>query len=636
MPAWLRSLVSKPALLARVLISLLILGEVAIVVLGPDAKAARHALAEAKTGNDVVSRWEPDADIGIHTAALLNIGLLVVLAATAGWWTRPFETSLDEDDLPRRSRGTWWQKLAAPAVVLLFATLYGASSFATKSLWWDEMWAVKQCSLGTWKPDKKNPGELKFQPTTWKKCAFYYQKPTNHAPMSVLQKTCLSLWQKVAHKKPFEFNELVIRAPALIASGIAMVLLLRLCGLAGGLPVMAFLLYLHPMHLHYGVDARAYALIVPLCLSAILAERRIIFRKGRTLWPWIWLALNQAAWIWTYPNAVLDVLVLFIVLGVYLWRGQNSPKDRVTAMLRLLVCHVFAAALWLQLFLPNLIQALHWAGKEDQGHQLNAGIFQDTLAQLAFGMNWGGFGNAVEAQGLTSLVQAGGSPLIAGLLLTIFFGLSFCGLAWALRHAPKTGWLLAAPIVSAVLYAAIGSVFGIYFYPRFVITTVPVLIVGLSLAGHVFSDWSQKRRLISYAILALYLVPTMHQRSLIMTRPHSAGRDAAQYVNEWIATHPGSPEPLVMCYGLGHEVMSVYYPKILPASKAEDIAALEQKARAEHRALLVIQGYTLFNRTIAPDGMKLLDDRQQFAELAAWPALDPDFYFRVLEDRQTL
>jgi hypothetical protein len=34
--------------------------------------------------------------------------------------------------------------------------------------------------------------------------------------------------------------------------------------------------------------------------------------------------------------------------------------------------------------------------------------------------------------------------------------------------------------------------------------------------------------------------------------------------------------------------------------------------------------------------MKLLDDRAQFAELAAWPALDPDFYFRVLEDRTTL
>ncbi len=633
MPAWLRSLVSKPALLARVLIGLLILGEAAIVFFGPDARAAKQAIAEAQAANDPVSHWEPDADMGIHVAALLNLGLLVVLALTAGWWTRPFEAPLDEE-APVRATRPWWQKLAAPAFVLLFAALYGASSFATKSLWWDEMWAVKQCSLGTWKPDKKNPDELKFQPTTWKKCAFYYQKPTNHAPMSVLQKAVLTVWQKVTHKKPSEFNELIIRVPALIASGIAMVLLLRLCGLAGGLPIMAILLYLHPMHLHYGVDSRAYALIVPLCLSAILAERKIIFRRGRTVWPWAWLALNQAAWIWAYPNAVLDVLVLFIVLGVFLWRGESSTQDRITAMLRLLVSHIFAAALWLQLFLPNLIQALHWAGKEDQGHQLDANIFQDTLSQLAFGMNWNGFGNSVEAQGLTSLLQVSGSPAVAGLLLAVFFGLALCGLAWALRHAPKTGWLLAAPLISAVLYATIGSVFGIYFYPRFVIATVPVLVVGLSLAGHVFSEWSQKRRLITYAILALYILPTMHQRSLIMSRPHSTARDAAQHVREWIKTHPGTKPPLVMCYGLGREVMSVYYPPVLLASKAEDITALEQKVRSENRPLLVIQGYTLFNRAKAADGMKLLDDRQHFAELAAWPALDPDFYFRVLEDRK--
>ena len=635
MSNWLRTLASKPALLARVLIAVLILGEVAVLVLGPDAKAAKLAIAQAEAAHDAINHWEPDADVGIHTAALLNLGLLVVLALTAGWWTRPFASEPDDDGPPRNPR-PWWRRLVAPALVFLFATLYGASSFAAKSLWWDEMWAVKQCALGTWKPDKKNPDDLKFQPTTWKKCAFYYQKPTNHAPMSVLQKASLTLWQKVAHKKPFEFNELVIRAPALIASGIALVLLLQLCGLARGIPVVAFLLYLHPMHLYYGVDARAYALIVPLCLSAVLAERKIIFAKGRALWPWIWLALSQAAWIWVYPNAVLDVLVLFIVLGVFLWRGESSRPDRITAVLRLLVTHVFAAALWLQLFLPNLMQARHWAGQENQGHQLNAGIFQDTLSQLAFGMNWGGFGDAVESKGLTSLLQVSGSPVVAGMLVVVFFGLALCGLAWALRHTPKTGWLLAAPLISSALYAAIGSVFGIYFYPRFVIATLPVLIVGLSLAPHVFTDWSQKRRVIAYGILALYLVPTMRQRALIMTRPHSSGRDAAQYVQQWITAHPADKAPLVACYGLGREVMSVYYPQVIPAGRATDLRALQQKARAEHRPLLVMQGYTMFNRTQLPDGMKLLDDRAQFAELAAWPALDPDFYFRVLEDRTTL
>lgn len=634
MPA-LPSAFRKPAFAARALLGALVLVEAGAAIFGPSAKAAKEILAHAREGGDLVTHWEPYADIGIHWAAVLNLGLFAVLALTAGWWTRPFDGEVDSD-APGRTARPWWRRLAPVLAVMAFATLYGATSFGTKSLWWDEMWAVKQCSLGTWKPDKKNPEEVKFQPTTWKKCAFYYQKPTNHSSMSVLQKACLTVWQKLAHKKPYEFEEWVIRLPALIASGIAIVLLFRLCGLTGGVPAMAALLYLHPMHLHYGVDARAYTLIVPLCLSAILAERRIIFDRGRHLWPWAWLALNQAVWIWTYPTAVLDVLVLFLVLGVFLWRGEYSLRDRITALLRLVVAHTFAAALWLQLFLPNLIQMLNWAGKEDQGHELSADVFQDTVSQLAFGMNWHSFGSSLEARGLTSMLDMAGSPWAAGALIAMFFALAFTGIAWALRHKPKTGWLIAAPILSSVAYAAVGSLFGIYFYPRFVIAALPALIAGLSLCPTVFSDWAQKRRLIAYALLAVYLLPTMHQRGLIMSRPHSTGRDAVQYVRQWIAGHPSAKEPLVACYGLGREVMSVYYPKVLSANSPGDITALEDKARAEHRPLLMIQGYSIFNRVRSPEGMKLLDDRNRFAELGAWSALDPDFYYRVLEDQTVL
>ena len=630
MIARLRSLASRPAQLARVLLALAIAFELAVLVLGPDSKAAKAAITEAKAAHDATSHWEPYADVGIHAAALANLGLFALLALTAGWWTRPFEVT-EETYSPPHARRPWWKKLTAPALVLLFAVLYGSTSFATKSLWWDEMWAVKQCSLGTWKPDKKNADELKFQPTTWKKCAFYYQKPTNHAPMSVLQKTSLAVWQKVMHKKPSDFNELVIRLPALIASGIALVLLFRLCGLAGGVPVAAMLLYLHPMHLHYGVDARAYALIVPLCISAILAERKVIFTKGRSLGPWVWLALNQAGWIWTYPNAVLDVLVLFIVLAVFLWRGEANHKDRVTAMLRLVAAHVFAAALWLQLFLPNLLQALNWAGQENQGHELSTGVFQDTVSWLAFGMTWSGFGNSVEAQGLTSVIKVAGSPMLGGLMIAVFFGLALLGIFWALRHAPKTGWLLAAPLISSIIYAAVGSAFGIYFYPRFVIAALPVLVVGISLCGNALADYSQKRRSITYVIMALFMIPTMHQRALIMSRPHSTPGDAARFVEQWSANQ--GKTPLVLCYGLGREVMSVYYPKSIPVSTADEVVTARDKAMTDGRSLLVIQGYTLFNRTLLPDGMKLLDDRLQFAERGAWPALDPDFYFRVLEAR---
>ena len=64
----------------------------------------------------------------------------------------------------------------------------------------------------------------------------------------------------------------------------------------------------------------------------------------------------------------------------------------------------------------------------------------------------------------------------------------------------------------------------------------------------------------------------------------------------------------------------------------EDAASLRksiEQAKAEHRALFVIQGYNNFNRQLLPDGFKLLDDKSLFAEAAAFAGIDPEFYFRV-------
>jgi hypothetical protein len=628
MTALLKRLTATPASLARMVLALFIVLELLIVVAGPSAKAAKRELAEAAAKGDSVSHWEPIADLGIHNAALLNLVLLVVLALTTKWWTRPFIGVVDDDPLVRAAMPLWRRWLLPCVYVLGFASVYGMTSFANKSLWWDEMWAVKQCSLGTWKEDKKHGGELTFQPTTWKRCAFYYQKPTNHAPMSLAQKASLTVWHAFTGAAPQDFSELAARMPALLASGLAVFLLMRLCGIAQGTMLGALLLLVHPWHLRYGVEARAYAFIVPLCISGILATRRVIITRGRTVAPWVWLAINQALWIWTYPNAVLDVLVLFLMLGFFLWRGERFRADRITAMRRLIVAHACAAALWLQLFLPNLMQAAKWAGKEEQGHQLNVSILKDTLASLAFGMEWDApSANEPESRALTGLVAEMHSEPAAAIAVVVMLGLSLLGLRWAMKQHPRTGWLLMSPVISSVLYAAIGAVFGIYFYPRFVIALLPIYIVGLSLSGWLFSVWEQVQRRIVLGVMVLFVFITNHQRGVYMALPYSGFKQAADLVKQHDSTKP----PLILCYGLGREVISVYLRDALPAASASDVTAALAKATSEQRELLVIQGYTVFNRERAPDGMKLLDDRKQFEELGAFPGIEPDFFFRVLK-----
>lgn len=623
-----------PAILAQLIIGVVLLLELGIIFYGPDAAEASRELATAMATPGNAPGWETDVDLGINYAAKINLVLLTILALLAGWWTRPFTTRVEADPLYREVPPLWKRVLVPVALVLGFATIYGATSFGAKSLWWDEMWAMKQCVHGTWKPDKKNPDELKFQPTTWKRCAFYYQKPTNHAPMSLAQKTSLKVWRSVTGAPESEFTELAVRAPALLASGIAVLLLMRLVGAAQGIGIGAIMLVLHPWHMRYGVDARAYAFIIPLCISGIAAARKVVFTRGRNAWAWGWLGLNQAVWIWTYPNAVLDVLLLFVVLIVLLWRGEENTRDRLTAMIRLVVTHTFAAALWLQLFLPNLLQALHWAGQEEHGHQLSPQIAKDTVANLTLGMNWAGRAlNSPEGQGLKGAVDQFGSDYAAWGVIGTLLLLSLLGLRWAVKYQPRTGWLLVAPAISALIYISVGYVLDLYFYPRFVIALLPIFVAGLCLCGQAFTVWTQMQRKLVLCIMVLFALVTNYQRGLLMTHPYAGVKQAADSAKDYAAKQPGKPAPLVLCFGLGREVINVYHKDAIQVETPAELNAAAKRSLDERRELLVIQGYSFFNRAKLPEGMAMLDNREQFEELGAWPGIDPDFYFRLLKAR---
>ena len=107
----------------------------------------------------------------------------------------------------------------------------------------------------------------------------------------------------------------------------------------------------------------------------------------------------------------------------------------------------------------------------------------------------------------------------------------------------------------------------------------------------------------------------------------------AQAATGWSKQRPGTPAPLVVCYGLGREVASVYYRDVQPVENAAELSAASRSSRDQGRDLLVLQGYSHFNRAKLADGMAMLDDRAQFDELGVWPGIEPDFLFRLLKAR---
>ena len=263
----------------RILLLALLALEAALLLFGPQARDHLPAIQSALAANGKPEWWD-DAAMGLRYAAWINIGLLILLLVTSKWWTRPFSKSPISNLKSQILNSRWFWPLA----ILAMLTCLGLRlPLASKSLWWDESWVMFQAVHGKWRPDSKQPGQLKFQPHDWKRCAFYYQKPTNHVPMSLAQKASLSVWRKLSGAGRGEFSDLAARTPALIASCAAVLLLallLRSWGWPGAGAAAAFLLALHPWHVRYGVDARAYAFVVPLCIAGMFAVSRIWQSRG--------------------------------------------------------------------------------------------------------------------------------------------------------------------------------------------------------------------------------------------------------------------------------------------------------------------------------------------------------------------
>lgn len=677
---------SRPALrpVLAALLGLLAL-EAAVLIYGPHTGPHLRDIATALAADKRPDWWD-DAALGVHYAALINAGLLVLLLVTSRFWARgkihPVVPA------PAIQSPRWFWPLTIVAILACFALRY---PLASKSLWWDEAWVIQQVSHGKWTPDKKHPGELKFQAHDWKRCAWYYQKPTNHAPMSLLQKASITAWQKLTGAKRERFSDLAARVPALLASCVAvglMACLLRSWGRRGTGVIAACLLAAHPWAVRYGVDARAYALVIPLCLSGMFAITRIVSTRGGQTRCWVWWGLTEFLWLWAFPNAVIDIAALNLVTAWLLWKGADK-RDRSTVLLRLLVTNVFAAMCFVQMFLPELMQARRWVGQEADKHVLDWALVQSTLFQLFLGyeLTWP---KVPEAAGLVSWGSEFPGEAVRGAtygILVLLIPL-LVRLTTTLRPKgafPKPTILLPTLVLSAMSFALLTWVAQSYYYPRFVIALLPVGIIIVVIDFFRVNEPRHSAKLVKavafilgsvlvacvlklvtpslltsapdtwppyligaavLAALAFFAESIKHgqavvngslaialawfmwapQLRVLVARPIAPLHDVATFVQSQAA----SPKPIIACYGLGREVMPVYEPTCVPVENAAGVEALWQRAKAEQCPLYVIYGYNNFNRALLSDGFKLLDDTSRFEDVKAFPGIEPEFYFRVL------
>jgi len=448
---------------------------------------------------------------------LLALTGIVLLYATRRWWRRDFV-------LP---------KPVAVAAPRWFWPLVGAAMLLTAGmgvvrlnhdLWDDERKTLQQFVQGDYRP--RDDGGVRFREFGWGRTLFNYREPNNHILHSIFARLSVDTWKIFRTKDGAPFSETALRLPAFlfgIMSVATLALLLKELGLARAGVVAAFLLAIHPWHIRYACEARAYALV--LCLVPLLLVAWLRAMRGGA-WPW-WCATAacQFGLLYAYPVTIYPVGTLNIVTALLLASGWCGGELRTVNFRRWLTSSFIMALVLAWLFLPCLPQmAGYLAGARATG-QMGDWWLREFFSHLFAGASWFRTGNpdAVHPELFAMFAQW---PRLGPALAWTAAALSFIGVA---RIAVR-GWagascavVLLLPAAAAYIVAARG---GQFLHEWYLIYLLPGAVASVATGFDTLLLPWHKRVAMSFVLAGLvaffaggYWTLTAKARDWLLTKP---------------------------------------------------------------------------------------------------------------------
>jgi hypothetical protein len=364
---------------ARALLGAALVGVVLHLLFGDDPWTG--GIAERLADGHPLRPLDYARTYGWWTALVNGVGLAVLLA-TARRWRGP-------ETVPRsaalRARGGPWRAFAFGVAAAIAASALLGAPRLTQSLWDDELYQLTHSVDGNYVRDAS--GEVAFHGVEWRATFWHFTKPTNHVPYSVLSRVAIGAWRAVVRPELAFVSEPIYRLPALAAglASIALVaLLLRRMGFARAGVLAAWILALHPWHLRYTTEARAYALLFAGIPGLLWLWLRAMEQGswGR----WIAFGAAEAALLWCWSGLIeLLVLVNAAAVAGLVWLHWGTSHLRFQ-LARWAVVSAAAAMAWAQLMIPNLMQLAAYLG----GQEFDAGsaFVRNVLAFLWGGITW--------------------------------------------------------------------------------------------------------------------------------------------------------------------------------------------------------------------------------------------------------
>ena len=569
----------------RILLSLLVLPAMAFLVLGPDPFGLSFA-ERVEAGESL--RPKDYAGAYLFWITLVNTIVLLVLIASFRHWARPGRPTCDPDLVsPTTLRRPAF--LAGTILAMLGLTISAAPRL-DDSLWTDERYMVVHSIAGAYETSDAN--EVEFEPVSWGNTFFYYQKPNNHVPYSILARLSWEGWRALALPEGRRAVETAVRLPALLFGvvGIATLAgLLALLGFPTAGVLAAWILALHPWYLRYASEVRGYSLMLALLPLLIVFALRVLERGS---WPRFTLyGACQALLLWTYPGAIFALIVVNLVVLGRLWKTRGGGTGAgAPPLLRFAMTELLAGLVWLQLNLVNMMQFLEYA------KNWTSPITMKFLSETALLMLLGTSREEPREGFVTMAGLFEDSPVLLPILIVTSLTAWILGCIRLARSGVAGRLALAVLVLPAPLTIVFAAVRGDHLYEWYLIHALPGVIAGISLGllwpGNLLPQGAARKGVIAMVIAAYgvsYSIASHPMRDALRTRHIQPTFQFLEAFGWPPHSDPTADRPVVT--GTVYGDLDYYDPATRRLRDPESLIALMQEADETRLPL-----YVSFNR----------------------------------------
>ncbi|MEI6340010.1 MAG: glycosyltransferase family 39 protein, partial [Verrucomicrobiota bacterium] len=545
--------------------------------------------------------------------------LLAVLAVTARWWQRTAPRGLY--DFPRPAMPRWF--IALTLLAMLVCAVFGVMRLQ-HSFWDDEVYAMRRSIYGQWKT--ADDGTPKFRPVKWTETFFFFEKP-QHVLHSIVTRLTLDAWRAVARPQGLKFREDVVRIPSYLAGILsvgALALLLWRLGFPAAGVIAAFLLVLHPWHIRYASELRAYSfMLAALPLSYLF----LIEALTTGLWRW-WLAYAAGLFLFMYSNA----LNIYPALGLGLcgfaavlmpWRDPRAPVQ----IMRFAVATLLAGMAFFQLMLPCVPQFLNYLHGSAVRGPMGLAWLSNYFSLLLAGIPWNPTRHPVSIY-LELYPRVVRHPeVFIGLVVLVLFLFSLGTRRLCLKGRLQTlvslALLLPAPIAYAISRARDQHLFEWY-----LLFLLPGAIAVIALGLDAWRQNLARRKagtitgiLLVAGLIGVYVCLTAPQRTWLLTRPLQQIRESVEITRPTLdplarenikiltASFIGPPDP--------------YDPAVIRFTSVRTLADLMSRADAEKKTLFLNFGFLITAQIRYPTLLKMIEDPALFEKVAELQGFEP-------------